>query len=64
MISSRDCKELNLVIALIISRTINPGSKLATARSMSRETCSTALGELLGIERVSETDFITRWTGY
>ena len=57
MISSRDCKELNLVIALIISRIINPGSKLATAPSMSRETCSTALGDLLGMERVSETDF-------
>ena len=57
MISSRDCKELNLVIALIISRISNPGSKLATARSMSRETCSTALGDLLGMERVSETDF-------
>ena len=50
MISSRDCKELNLVIALIISRIVNPGSKLATARSISRETCSTALGELLGID--------------
>jgi len=57
MISSRDCKELHLVIALIISRIVNPGSKLATARSMSRETCSTALGDVLGIERVSETDF-------
>lgn len=57
MISSRDCKELHLVIALIISRIVHPGSKLATARSMSRETCSTALGDVLGIERVSETDF-------
>ena len=57
MISSRDGKELRLVIALIVSRIVHPGSKLATARSMSRETCSTALGELLGIEQVSETDF-------
>lgn len=57
MMSSKDGKELKLVIALIVSRIVHPGSKLATARSMSSETCSTALGELLGIERVSETDF-------
>jgi len=57
VISSRNCKELKLVIALIVSRIINPGSKLATARSMNSETCSTALGELLEIERVSEADF-------
>ena len=56
-IASRESKELKLVIAMIVSRIVNPGSKLATARSMSSETCSTALGDLLGIERVSETDF-------
>ena len=60
MISSRDCKELNLVIALIISRIVNPGSKLATARSISRETCSTALGELLGIDAGQCNGFLSR----
>ena len=57
LISSRGGKELKLVIAMIVSRMVNPGSKLATARSISSETCSTALGDLLEIERVSETDF-------
>lgn len=57
MIASRGGKELKLVIAMIVSRMVNPGSKLATARSMNHETCSTALGDLLGIERVSEADF-------
>jgi transposase len=57
IIASRQSKELKLVIAMIVSRIVNPGSKLATARSMSSETCSTTLGILLGIERVSETDF-------
>ena len=57
IISPRGGKELNLVIAMIVSRIVNPGSKLATSRSISSETCSTALGDLLGIERVSETDF-------
>jgi hypothetical protein len=57
VISPRGGKELKLVIAMIVSRIVNPSSKLATSRSISGETCSTALGDLLGIERVSETDF-------
>jgi len=56
IISSNRCKELNLVVAMIVSRIVNPGSKLATARSISSETCSTALADLLGIDRLSETD--------
>jgi len=46
IISSSRCKELKLVIAMIVSRIVKPGSKLATARSVSSETCSTALGGL------------------
>jgi len=56
IIASRESKELHLVIAMIVSRIVNPGSKLATARAISRETCSTALGDLLAINHLSETD--------
>jgi len=44
------------VIALIASRILEPGSKLATSRGLRDETCHSTLGESLGLGAVNEDD--------
>jgi transposase len=44
------------VLAMIVSRVLEPGSKLATARALGAETRHSTLGELLGLEGVDEDD--------
>lgn len=56
MISSKRCRKRDLVMAMIVSRIINPGSKLATSRDLINETAASALGDSLGLEHVSEDD--------
>ncbi|MFV2074285.1 MAG: IS1634 family transposase [Thermoanaerobaculales bacterium] len=57
VLASRPSKERDLVLAMIVARVLDPGSKLATARSLSAETASTSLGYVLGLdEQVSEED--------
>ncbi|MFQ5507064.1 MAG: IS1634 family transposase [Planctomycetota bacterium] len=46
----------NIVLALIVSRIIDPGSKLAAARSLGAECGSSSLGTLLDIEQIDEDD--------
>lgn len=48
---SRQC-----VLAMIVSRILEPGSKLATARALDTHTRHSTLGELLGLEQVDEDD--------
>ena len=46
----------DLVLALAISRVLDPGSKLAAARALSPETASSSLGEQLGLGMVDEDE--------
>jgi transposase len=56
LIASRTCPERTLSVAMIVARIIGPSSKLATARGLNAETCSSSLGQELRIESVSEQD--------
>lgn len=56
IIEKTSCREHALVLALIVSRIIDPRSKLATARGLSEETGWSSLAEMLGIEVASEDD--------
>jgi len=50
-------EERSLAAALIVSRLLDPGSKLALSRQLSRETATSTLGEELGLEeKVGEKD--------
>jgi transposase len=54
--SSPQSKHHKLVVAMIIARIINPGSKLATVRSLNQQTCSSVLSDLLNIPEIHEND--------
>jgi hypothetical protein len=56
IISPEKSRELLLILALIISRIIEPQSKLATARRLNPETASSSLGEVLQLGYVSENE--------
>ena len=46
----------DLILALITSRILEPGSKLATARALSPATTASSLGEVLGLGEVDEDE--------
>ena len=46
----------DLVLALIVSRTLDPGSKLAAARALSPDTAASSLGAELGLGPVDEEE--------
>src|SRR6476659_6262120 len=46
----------DLVLALIVSRILDPVSKLATARALSPDTATSSLGERLGLGEVDEDE--------
>src|SRR3954470_18012222 len=46
----------DLVLALIVSRILDPVSKLATARALSPDTATSSLGEMLGLGEVDEDE--------
>jgi len=46
----------DLVLALVVSRLLEPGSKLATARTLSPDTASSSLGQQLGLGPVDEDE--------
>jgi len=50
LLGSRRCRERELVMAMIVARIVEPGSKLATGRAVHRDTAHSTLGELLGVE--------------
>jgi transposase len=54
--SSEQSKNHKLVIAMIVSRIINPCSKLATVRSLNEQTSSMVLNDLLDIADINEND--------
>jgi hypothetical protein len=56
LIGSQACPERTLCVAMIVARIIGPSSKLATARGLDAESCSSSLGQELQIESVSEQE--------
>ncbi len=56
LIAASPSWERDLVITMIVARVIEPSSKLATARGLSPETCTSTLGELVGVANASEDD--------
>lgn len=49
-------RQRDLVVAMIISRIFDPGSKLATARGLSEETATSTINDVLGIGQVDEDE--------
>ena len=49
----------DLVLALLLGRILDPASKLATARALSRATAASSLGEMLGLGEVDEDELYT-----
>lgn len=56
LIYSRRCRERDLVVAMIVARILEPSSKLATARGLSKETLTTSLAECLKVENANEDE--------
>jgi transposase len=50
LLASRPCRERQLVLAMLVARLLDPGSKLALARGLDREALSSTLGEVLEVE--------------
>jgi hypothetical protein len=53
LLSRRRTPERDLVVAMIVSRVLQPASKLATARQLEAETATTSLAEELGLRKIS-----------
>ena len=49
----------DLVLAMVVNRALEPGSKLATARALSPDTASSSLGQQLGLGVVDEDELYT-----
>ena len=56
MLASTPSRERDLVVGMIVSRVLNPGSKLTTARDLQPETATSTLGSVLGVEGADEDD--------
>ena len=57
LLQRKHCEERSLATALIISRLLDPGSKLALSRQLSRSSATSTLAEELGLqEKVGEKD--------
>lgn len=56
LLGTRRSRERDVAVAMIVARILEPASKLATARGLSRETGSTTLGELLEVEDADEDE--------
>ena len=56
LIDAEDSRQRDLAVAMIISRILNPASKLATARGVSLETAVSSLNEELGIGPTDEDE--------
>ncbi len=56
ILDPRGARQRDLVSAMIISRILNPGSKLATVRGLSPEMSTSSLNDVLGIGRTDEDE--------
>jgi len=59
LVSSKPCREAELVIAMIVLRIISPGSKLANLTSLQPETAEHSLGGELQLEDVETAEMYT-----
>ena len=55
-IAGADSPERRRVLAMIVARIVDPGSKLATARGLAADTARDSLAETLGLEDCDEDD--------
>lgn len=56
LIDKKDSKERRIILGMIVARILEPRSKLATARGFNKESCSSSLSKLLGLESASENE--------
>jgi transposase len=56
LLGKKASRQRRCVLAMIASRVLEPGSKLATARALAAETRHSTLGEVLGLGGVDEDD--------
>jgi transposase len=56
ILSRNRCRERDLCVAMIASRLIAPGSKLAITRGLSAKTTDSTLGELLEVQEADEDE--------
>ena len=56
LIDKRPSRELDLVLAMIVSRVLEPASKLATSRALHPDTLTSTLGELLHLDSLTEDE--------
>jgi Transposase DDE domain len=65
LLAARRSPERNRVVALLVSRILAPGSKLATARTIHADSAVSTLGETLGLEALDVEDLYTAldWLG-
>jgi len=56
LLDSQPGRQRELVIAVIVSRIVDPCSKLATARALHSDTLHTSLGELRDVGSADETE--------
>jgi hypothetical protein len=65
LLGSEADRQHDLILAMIVARIIDPGSKLAAARALSPETATTSLGTLLGLGAVDEDELYAAldWLG-
>jgi hypothetical protein len=52
-------RQRDLVLAMLISRILDPASKLAAARALSPATAASSLGEVLGLGEIDEDELYT-----
>lgn len=56
MLARSRSRQRDILVALIVSRIIDPCSKLATVRGLRQDTLSSSLGELLDLEDIDEDE--------
>ena len=56
LLSSRKCRERDLVTAMIVARILEPQSKLATARGLDDDSLDSTLGELMDAQTADEDE--------
>lgn len=56
MLATKASRQRQLCLAMIVARLLCPSSKLALVRSMSDETASSSLGQVLGTSSIDEDD--------
>ncbi len=57
LIDKKKTRSRDLVIAMIVSRILNPGSKLSTVRGIRTETTNSSLGKVLGLEKADKDEY-------